>query len=286
MNQRGFAPILVILGVSIVVVISGGAYYLSRQSKVTPTQLFISSPLPTNSGSLPQKASTDSSLINVKDWKVYHDPKGLFSLKYPPNAAITALNNPLNNLSAQYEVIIDVQSIDSIIDKYESIGDSTDAQIQASRVSEQHLYNDEVNALNKGHLPDINGGGVNLDLNHSFFKVEPMGATYGALFVWDQPFNACGDAIIHPGLLFYSKGYRIEITVVPGNFGNVASSMPEIFTYQNNSWCGNSTNMKPKTFTTKEGFLDYVKLMTSPNSPPKMQEWDNIFNQIIKTVSI
>lgn len=81
MMQKGQTPILIIVGILVVVVIAGGAYYLGRTTnpKPSPTPVVTSqSPQPT-----PNASPTPTDAGETANWITYTNIKANYSFKYP-----------------------------------------------------------------------------------------------------------------------------------------------------------------------------------------------------------
>ncbi len=84
MKQTGFAPILILVGILVITLVGGGAYYFGSQKPPVQPQnpIVISSPTPTTS---PTDASgVPNGTAETANWKTYTNNKYQFSFKYPP----------------------------------------------------------------------------------------------------------------------------------------------------------------------------------------------------------
>lgn len=81
--QKGFTPILLLIGVLVVAAVAVGTYYLGKfSSKNSYTPPITQLPSPTNTSySTPSPSSSSDETAN---WKIYTNNKVGFSLKYPP----------------------------------------------------------------------------------------------------------------------------------------------------------------------------------------------------------
>lgn len=77
MNQKGFAPIILLLGILILIIIGGGIYYLNQKAtKVSPQQAINSSviltptPSPSRQNS-PTPQATSNHPISNANWLTY-----------------------------------------------------------------------------------------------------------------------------------------------------------------------------------------------------------------------
>lgn len=75
MNQKGFAPVLILVGVVIATAI-GGAYYLGIKKPTPPT-----TPTPIVTSQPPQATTNPSQ--NIDDWQEFTNEQFNFSFKYP-----------------------------------------------------------------------------------------------------------------------------------------------------------------------------------------------------------
>lgn len=109
MNQKGFAPILIILGIVLLLGAVGGAYYFG-QSSVKPSTSVSQTPVsnsqtsisPTQSPAKTTISPTPTSVPTVVDetvsWKTYVNTKYGFSFKYPQGFETdTASGNPIDS---------------------------------------------------------------------------------------------------------------------------------------------------------------------------------------------
>lgn len=90
-TQKGFAPLIIILGILVTVIIAGGIFYLGRVTtpKIQPqTSVVTSTPQPT---SVPQ-ATPSQSPDETSNWKTYTNNALGFSIKYPANILVTPLD--------------------------------------------------------------------------------------------------------------------------------------------------------------------------------------------------
>lgn len=72
--QKGFTPVLVLIGVLVIIAVAGGAYYVGK-SQISAVSSPSLQPVPLQN---PTGGTTD--------WKTYQDTKTGFSFKYPSNA--------------------------------------------------------------------------------------------------------------------------------------------------------------------------------------------------------
>ncbi len=81
--QKGFATILILVGIVILVSVAGGAYFFGTTKNSSPkiqnqTVSQASKPVP----------SSTSSSDETRNWKTYTDPNKIFSFRYPPNFVV------------------------------------------------------------------------------------------------------------------------------------------------------------------------------------------------------
>lgn len=74
MKQKGFTTILILVGILVIGVVAGGAYYLGKQVSPKPSPASI-----VTSQSTPSSVPSDE----IANWKTYTDNKYGFSIKYP-----------------------------------------------------------------------------------------------------------------------------------------------------------------------------------------------------------
>ncbi len=86
-KQKGFTPIIILVGILVIVAIAGGAYYFAKSQSVKPeTTSFPNSVQTTQSPqstSVSQSTSTPSA-DETANWKSYTDQTYNYSFKYPP----------------------------------------------------------------------------------------------------------------------------------------------------------------------------------------------------------
>ncbi len=82
MNQGGFAPILLLIGILIIVLVGGGIYYYQAQiyRSATPTSQVSKTPRPST--------QTDE----TANWKTYINPVIKYTFEYPPDWKLTEQN--------------------------------------------------------------------------------------------------------------------------------------------------------------------------------------------------
>lgn len=87
--QKGFAPVLVLVGILVLAAVTAGAYYFLKEN--SPTVYFGKSqvskpqpPIPVVTSPTPQATPTPSSTPDeTANWKIYNSGDGNFSFKYP-----------------------------------------------------------------------------------------------------------------------------------------------------------------------------------------------------------
>lgn len=90
MNQKGFAPILIALGIILILGIVGGTYYLGTLKNQQAVS-FGNKPQSQNPGVTSQTPQPTPN--ETANWKTYTDTKYGFSLKYPINYNVAVLDN-------------------------------------------------------------------------------------------------------------------------------------------------------------------------------------------------
>lgn len=80
--QKGFAPILILVGILIIMVVAGGAFYFGRQTTPKPQ---TQNPVVT---STPQPSPSPDETSN---WKTYTNTKNGYSFKYPSDWSISGI---------------------------------------------------------------------------------------------------------------------------------------------------------------------------------------------------
>ena len=78
--QKGFAPILILVGILVIVAVAGGAYFLGKQTTIHQFSLTSdASPAPTGAGNNPVPNGTGE----TANWKTYTNSEYKFSFRYP-----------------------------------------------------------------------------------------------------------------------------------------------------------------------------------------------------------
>ncbi len=88
MRQRGFAPIIILVGILVIAVVAGGAYYFgTRNSVITQPQsqnpLVTSTPQTTVIPQTIPSPTTSSSNLDTANWKTYTNSKYGILINYP-----------------------------------------------------------------------------------------------------------------------------------------------------------------------------------------------------------
>ncbi len=89
--QRGFAPIIILVGILVIIVIAGGAYYFGKSQAVKP-EATSSSPNPVATSQPPQPTAvfqttpvpSPSSTVDTSNWKTIQYETHIY-FKYPQN---------------------------------------------------------------------------------------------------------------------------------------------------------------------------------------------------------
>lgn len=121
--QKGFAPILILVGILVIIGIAGGAYYLGKSQNSQPksqSQVVSQTPTPSPNANLVPNASAETA-----NWKTYINDTYAFQIKYPEkfnlNENIRKENfyDNLVSISYQNTKIISIRAIYDI-DIYEN----------------------------------------------------------------------------------------------------------------------------------------------------------------------
>ncbi len=83
--QRGQAGVLIIVGILVVVVIVGGAYFLGMSRNTSP----VPQPAPQIVKPQPTPASESTSSAETANWKTYTNNIFKYSFQYPPTLAVS-----------------------------------------------------------------------------------------------------------------------------------------------------------------------------------------------------
>lgn len=82
MNQKGFAPILILLGIVFILAVAGGAFYVGKIVSTPPEILPVITPTPKL---FPTSIISPTSIIDeTANLKTYSNEKYKISFKYPP----------------------------------------------------------------------------------------------------------------------------------------------------------------------------------------------------------
>lgn len=87
MNQKGFSPLFIILGIILVIGIAGGAYYLGRQNifkSQSQNPMVTTKPISTPSVQPTPTNASLSAIIDTSNWKKFTSKTEGFTLLYPP----------------------------------------------------------------------------------------------------------------------------------------------------------------------------------------------------------
>ncbi len=101
-KQNGFAPIIILVGILVIVAIAGGAYYFGKSQSVK--QAALPSPNSVVTSQTPQPTAVSqttsipspSSIDETASWKTYTNIKVEYSLQYPSNFTISESDQSLN----------------------------------------------------------------------------------------------------------------------------------------------------------------------------------------------
>ncbi len=85
MNQKGFAPILIILGIVLLLGVAGGVYYYIQQ---VPKYGMGFVPSPPEVIRQRQTSTPSSTIDETANWKTYTNKRVGFEIKYPPDVDI------------------------------------------------------------------------------------------------------------------------------------------------------------------------------------------------------
>lgn len=121
MMQKGFSLPLIIIGVAVLITVTGaGVYYLGtkrsetfeeRLARLNPTVSFTNPPSPTNPpdlSSLPEK-----SVMDISSWKTYTSDKYKYSLKYQPNSRLKQFGCSMVESLQKGEEVFVLDEVDS-----------------------------------------------------------------------------------------------------------------------------------------------------------------------------
>lgn len=98
--QRGFTPVIILVGILVITVIVGGAYYFGKSKSVKPEA--VSSPNPVVASQTPQptaisqtiSSSSSTTTDETANWKTHIDQENNFYFKYPSNWLMKSGNLP------------------------------------------------------------------------------------------------------------------------------------------------------------------------------------------------
>ncbi len=85
-NQKGFAPILILVGILAIIAVAGGAYYFGKSQNPKPQPQATTTP-----SSIPDASREPNGSAETANWKTYtgmtsknNGHQGQISIKYPP----------------------------------------------------------------------------------------------------------------------------------------------------------------------------------------------------------
>ncbi len=124
-KQKGFAPILILVGILMLLGAAGGAYYLGRQTSLSSHQQNLIITSDSYSQASPSASVSPSPADETASWKIYTSQR--LSFKYPaiytvkendPNFFVL-LSNPANPQSV--EISIDARLSNSYVDYAQAV---------------------------------------------------------------------------------------------------------------------------------------------------------------------
>lgn len=92
-KQKGFAPILILVGILVIVGIAGGAYYFGKSAAPKPQNPVVSQiSQPTSvTSSIPANSPVPTSVGEAANWKTYKSDNYGYSFRYPSSFWITSV---------------------------------------------------------------------------------------------------------------------------------------------------------------------------------------------------
>lgn len=83
-KQKGFALILILVGILVLAGIVGGAYFLGKSNKTEPVKVVSTPQVTAHPTSQPTSVPQASASGDMTNWKTYTNSKYNFSIQYPP----------------------------------------------------------------------------------------------------------------------------------------------------------------------------------------------------------
>ncbi len=87
MRQKGFAPVIILVGLLIIFAVAGGVYYLGRSSSSKP----VTNSVVTYQVSPTLQATVSASPSETANWKIFTSENYGYSFKYPTNFWISSV---------------------------------------------------------------------------------------------------------------------------------------------------------------------------------------------------
>ena len=98
MRQRGFIPILILVGILVIAVAVSGAYYMGTRKPAT-----VPSPTPVVTSSSPSDASpAPNGAGETANWKTYTNTKLGYEIKYPQDEETSTYTLDYINIIIMY----------------------------------------------------------------------------------------------------------------------------------------------------------------------------------------
>ncbi len=168
MHQKGFTPILLLLGIILAIVIAGGAYYLVKPQ---PPKSQVQNPVIVSQ--VPQSISTPDEIVS---WKTYTNIKYGYLLKYPTD--LPAYNG---SATSKKDEVAGMDITDSVI--FGCSGFDAGVCLPTFRVGKSSLNEAQIN-----NIFDLKvGDQINKDMTYTLGGMWNQKTNYTRLT--DQPTN-------------------------------------------------------------------------------------------------
>ncbi len=92
--QKGFAPILILVGILVIALVGGGAYYFgTKKAPAQQTSQPVTAPEPMTqqlpTSPVPDASPVPTGIDETANWKTYTNSIGKYEFKYPENIQLT-----------------------------------------------------------------------------------------------------------------------------------------------------------------------------------------------------
>lgn len=147
MSQKGLGAIYILVGVLILGLVAGGAYYLGKQAtpKSSPAPIVSQTPQPTPT---PDASPAPTGAGETANWKAYTSAKAKYSFKYPTEW-------PLVNIPVSNGCTVCIEDLQFTPNYNPNSGDTTIAVILVNKEASIKTLDDYINIHVKGDSSKI-----------------------------------------------------------------------------------------------------------------------------------